>query len=168
MLGVSPLRAINGMGRDRRYGVGPSEHLCVVEAAVIPLPHCPHPTSFNNNQRGGNCNVQPCFVPTDMAWVQQRLSPQHLEYAYCWNTDARGRGGSWRRWRAHRSCNPLRVFMTRSTAKTRRGAFSETECLTFTETLILLLALSPQYPHLHLSYTVLFRVSVSFSSHYHH
>ena len=29
-------------------------------------------------------NIQPSFVPTDMAWVQRRLSPDHLQFAYVW------------------------------------------------------------------------------------
>ena len=29
-------------------------------------------------------NVQPSFVPTDMRWVQQRLSPVQLQYSYAW------------------------------------------------------------------------------------
>jgi hypothetical protein len=29
-------------------------------------------------------NVQPSFIPTDMRWVQQRLSPVQLQYSYAW------------------------------------------------------------------------------------
>lgn len=31
-------------------------------------------------------NIQPSFVPTDMRWVQDRLSPRHQQYAYAWRT----------------------------------------------------------------------------------
>ncbi|GMH76695.1 hypothetical protein TL16_g07166 [Triparma laevis f. inornata] len=31
-------------------------------------------------------NVQPSFVPTDMAWVQKRLSESKQEYSYIWKT----------------------------------------------------------------------------------
>ena len=35
-----------------------------------------------------NCiaNVQPSFVPTDMKWVQNRLSIQHQKYSYAWKS----------------------------------------------------------------------------------
>jgi len=38
--------------------------------------------------REGNviANVQPSFVPTDMRWVQERLSLEKQEYAYAWKT----------------------------------------------------------------------------------
>lgn len=29
-------------------------------------------------------NIQPSFVPTDMKWVQQRLTPSQQEYSYAW------------------------------------------------------------------------------------
>ena len=29
-------------------------------------------------------NVQPSFVPTDMKWVQQRLSIAQQQYSYAW------------------------------------------------------------------------------------
>jgi predicted amidohydrolase YtcJ len=29
-------------------------------------------------------NVQPSFVPTDMRWVQQRLTPAQQQYSYAW------------------------------------------------------------------------------------
>ena len=29
-------------------------------------------------------NVQPSFVPTDMRWVQKRLTPSQQKYSYAW------------------------------------------------------------------------------------
>ena len=29
-------------------------------------------------------NVQPSFVPTDMRWVQQRLTREQQQYSYAW------------------------------------------------------------------------------------
>lgn len=38
------------------------------------------------NRLGIIANVQPSFVPTDMRWVQDRLDPRHMPYAYAWKT----------------------------------------------------------------------------------
>eukprot|EP00595_Chromulina_sp_UTEXLB2642_P002474 CAMPEP_0196764132 /NCGR_PEP_ID=MMETSP1095-20130614/5411_1 /TAXON_ID=96789 ORGANISM="Chromulina nebulosa, Strain UTEXLB2642" /NCGR_SAMPLE_ID=MMETSP1095 /ASSEMBLY_ACC=CAM_ASM_000446 /LENGTH=236 /DNA_ID=CAMNT_0042118839 /DNA_START=51 /DNA_END=758 /DNA_ORIENTATION=- len=37
-------------------------------------------------ERGIIANIQPSFVPTDMKWVQQRLTSQHQLYSYAWKT----------------------------------------------------------------------------------
>ena len=29
-------------------------------------------------------NIQPSFVPTDMRWVQERLTPIQQQYSYAW------------------------------------------------------------------------------------
>jgi len=34
--------------------------------------------------QGAIANVQPTFVPTDAAWVKERLSKDKLPYSYCW------------------------------------------------------------------------------------
>lgn len=88
-------------------------------------------------RNGVIANVQPSFVPTDMAWVQRRLSPSHLEYAYCWRTlMQRGivvAGGSDA---PIESCNPFTGLYDAIFRKDSQGrVFRESECLTFAEAL---------------------------------
>ena len=62
------------------------------EADVLPserpvLTHCQVLSSNLIDRmasRGVVANIQPSFVPTDMRWVQQRLTPAQQQYSYAW------------------------------------------------------------------------------------
>ena len=83
-------------------------------------------------------NVQPSFVPTDMKWVQQRLSQEHLPYAYCWKTLMKHgvvvAGGSDA---PIESCNPFSGIHDAMFRMSREDAtvFQPQECLSFAEAL---------------------------------
>lgn len=61
---------------------------CSVDPATIPiLTHCQvlrHDLIERMKRLNVVANVQPSFVPTDMEWVQKRLSQTKQEYAYVW------------------------------------------------------------------------------------
>lgn len=85
-------------------------------------------------------NVQPSFVPTDMRWVQERLSVQKQMYAYAWKTlmksDVVVAGGSDA---PIESCSPFTGIYDAIERRSRSGTTGEQyrpeECFTFSEAL---------------------------------
>lgn len=60
-------------------GVLPSERPVLTHCQVLS-------SSLIDRMASGGvvANVQPSFVPTDMRWVQQRLTPVQQRYSYAW------------------------------------------------------------------------------------
>ena len=84
-------------------------------------------------------NVQPSFVPTDMEWVEKRLTVEKQRYSYCWRTlierGNRVAGGSDA---PVESCSPLRGMydaMFRRSRTTEGRVFREEERMTFEQAL---------------------------------
>lgn len=84
------------------------------------------------------CAVQPSFVPTDMSFVNERISPEQLKYSYAWKTlltnGINVAGGSDA---PIETCNPLQGMYDAIYRKSRTddSIFRPEECLSFAEAL---------------------------------
>lgn len=85
---------------------------------------------------GAIANVQPSFVPTDMKWVQNRLSLDHQKYSYAWKTLLEHgivvAGGSDA---PIESASPLIGLYDAIHRRNNTEVFRPTECLSFAEAL---------------------------------
>jgi len=83
-------------------------------------------------------NVQPSFVPTDMRWVQERLSVEKQRYAYVWKTlmshGVHVAGGSDAPIETSSPLIGMRDAIFRS-SKSGDEVYKPEECLTFAEAL---------------------------------